>query len=111
MDKQGSKKSPKPALHEIVEAEEQVLLGKLGISLPSPEACHYASEYDEGVDSQLIVGGSSCSGAYLMLASKTTKKTVKKGMGEKIRGSSLTCKISGNRPGARRKVGMEKVAS
>ena len=59
MDKQGGHKSPEPALREIVEAEEQVLLGKLGILLPSPEARHYASEYEESVDSQLTVIGSS----------------------------------------------------
>jgi hypothetical protein len=44
VDKERGQQSPIPALHQVVEAEEKVLLGKLWVLLPSPEARHYASD-------------------------------------------------------------------
>lgn len=78
VDKEGGQESPKPTLHEIVEAEEEVLFGKLRVLLPSPKACRYACEYDERVDSQLIIV-SSCPGVYLTLSSKRSEEADKKG--------------------------------
>jgi hypothetical protein len=76
VDKKGGQESPKPALHEIVEAEEEVLFGKLRVLLPSPKACHYAYEYEERVDSQLMIG-SSCPGVYLTLSAKRSQEADK----------------------------------
>jgi hypothetical protein len=56
VNKEGGQESPIPALHQVVEAEDEVLLGKLWVLLPSPETCHYASDYEKRVDSQVVVG-------------------------------------------------------
>jgi hypothetical protein len=43
-------------VHQVIEAGDKVLLGKLWVLLPSPEACHYASGYEKKVDSQGVFG-------------------------------------------------------
>jgi hypothetical protein len=55
VNKQGGEESPIPSLHQVAEAEDQVLLSKFWVLLPSPEACHYASDYEKKVDSQVVV--------------------------------------------------------
>jgi hypothetical protein len=56
MNQERGQKSPKPTLDQIVEAKEEVLLCKLRLLLPRPEACRYASEYKKTVDSQVKAG-------------------------------------------------------
>ena len=55
VNQQSGQKSPISAVHQIVEAEEDVLLDKLWVLLPGPEACHDASDYQKRVGSQLLV--------------------------------------------------------
>ncbi len=42
-------------MHKVVEAEDEVLLGKRGRLLPSPDAGRRAAEYQERVDFQWMV--------------------------------------------------------
>jgi hypothetical protein len=52
MNEEGGQESPKPALHQVLGAENEVLLGKLGVLLPGPEAGQDTSDYEKGVDPQ-----------------------------------------------------------
>ena len=47
VDEEGSHKGPEPALHEVVEAEDEVVLGEHRLLLPGPDAGPYAGEYQE----------------------------------------------------------------
>jgi Rhodanese-like domain len=55
MDKEGRQQSPIPACCQVVEAEKEVLLDKLWVLLPSPEACRYASDDKNGVYFQAAI--------------------------------------------------------
>jgi hypothetical protein len=88
VDKEGGQESPKPALDEIVEAEDEVLLRELRVLLPSPKACHYAYEYEERVDSQVIMGF-SCPEVYLTLLVQRSQKA-DKGNGQDPRPEPLS---------------------
>jgi hypothetical protein len=89
VDKEGGQESPKLAPHEIVEAEDEVLFGKLRVLLPSPKAYHYACEYKERVDSQVIVG-SSCPEVYLTLLLVQRSQKADKGNGQDPRPEPLS---------------------
>jgi hypothetical protein len=58
VNKNGGHKGPYPALDEVVETEDKVLLGKRRVLLPSPDASPYATEYQEDIDSQGIASWS-----------------------------------------------------
>jgi hypothetical protein len=58
VDEEGRQQSPIPAPHHVVEAEEEILLGKPWVLLPSPEACRYANDDKKGVYFQVNIRSS-----------------------------------------------------
>jgi hypothetical protein len=67
MDKEGRQQSPIPACCQVVEAEKEVLLGKLWLLLPGPEACRNASDDKKSVYFQVNIRPESDPATHLAI--------------------------------------------